>query len=59
LFTNGSSLAWTGGALSVGLGLAGADGVAQTEAILRREFERAMMQTGRAAIASIDRSVLW
>jgi isopentenyl diphosphate isomerase/L-lactate dehydrogenase-like FMN-dependent dehydrogenase len=27
--------------------------------ILRREFELAMMLTGRPAIASIDRSVLW
>jgi isopentenyl diphosphate isomerase/L-lactate dehydrogenase-like FMN-dependent dehydrogenase len=27
--------------------------------ILRREFEMAMKLTGRASIASIDRSVIW
>jgi 4-hydroxymandelate oxidase len=42
-----------------GLGLAGADGVAQVVEILRREFELAMMLAGRPKIASIDRSVLW
>jgi len=42
-----------------GLGLAGADGVAKVVEILRREFELAMMLSGRPAIASIDHSVLW
>jgi 4-hydroxymandelate oxidase len=42
-----------------GLGLAGADGVARVVAILRKEFELAMMLTGRPTLASIDRSVLW
>jgi 4-hydroxymandelate oxidase len=42
-----------------GLGLAGADGVAQVVAILRHEFELAMMLAGRASIKGIDRSVLW
>jgi 4-hydroxymandelate oxidase len=42
-----------------GLGVGGADGVARVVEILRREFEMAMMLTGRAAIGSIDRSVIW
>jgi 4-hydroxymandelate oxidase len=42
-----------------GLGLAGAEGVARVVAILRKEFELAMMLTGRPTLASIDRSVLW
>jgi 4-hydroxymandelate oxidase len=42
-----------------GLGLAGADGVAQVVEILRREFELAMMLAGRPKIADINRSVLW
>lgn len=42
-----------------GLGVAGAEGVARVVEILRREFEMAMMLTGRPSIASIDRSVLW
>ena len=42
-----------------GLGLAGADGVARVVQILRREFELAMMLSGRPTLASIDRSVLW
>ena len=42
-----------------GLGVAGADGVSRVVEILRKEFELAMMLTGRANIASIDRSVIW
>ena len=42
-----------------GLGIGGADGVTRVVQILRREFELAMMLTGRPTIASIDRSVLW
>jgi 4-hydroxymandelate oxidase len=42
-----------------GLGLAGAEGVERVVAILRREFELAMMLTGRSTLAAIDRSVLW
>jgi 4-hydroxymandelate oxidase len=42
-----------------GLGVGGADGVARVVEILRREFEMAMMLTGRATISSIDRSVVW
>lgn len=41
-----------------GLGIAGAAGVACVVNILRREFELAMMLTGRSTIAAIDRSVL-
>jgi len=42
-----------------GLGVGGAEGVARVVGILRREFEMAMMLTGRARIADIDRSVIW
>ncbi|MBV9769245.1 MAG: alpha-hydroxy-acid oxidizing protein [Bryobacterales bacterium] len=42
-----------------GLGVGGAAGVTRVLQILRREFELAMMLTGRPTIASIDRSVLW
>ena len=42
-----------------GLGAAGADGVTKVLNILQREFEMAMVLTGRTTISSIDRSVLW
>ncbi len=42
-----------------GLGVGGADGVTRVVQILRKEFEMAMMLTGRPTIASIDRSVIW
>lgn len=42
-----------------GLSVAGEAGVARIVDILRREFEMALALTGRPAIASIDRSVLW
>jgi 4-hydroxymandelate oxidase len=42
-----------------GLGVGGAEGVTRVVQILRKEFEMAMMLTGRTNIASIDRSVLW
>jgi 4-hydroxymandelate oxidase len=42
-----------------GLGVGGAEGVTRVVEILRREFEMAMMLTGRPTIASIDRSVIW
>lgn len=42
-----------------GLGVGGAEGVTRVVKILRKEFELAMMLTGRPTIASIDRSVLW
>ena len=42
-----------------GLGVGGAEGVTRVVEILRREFEMALMLTGRPSIASIDRSVVW
>jgi 4-hydroxymandelate oxidase len=42
-----------------GLGVGGAEGVASVIQILRREFEMAMMLTGRPNLAGIDRSALW
>ena len=42
-----------------GLAVAGAEGVQRVLTILRREFEMAMMLTGRTSLADIDRSVLW
>jgi 4-hydroxymandelate oxidase len=42
-----------------GLGAAGEAGVTKVLNILQREFEMAMVLTGRTTIANIDRSVLW
>ena len=42
-----------------GLGANGEAGVTKVVNMLRREFEMAMALTGRANVASIDRSVLW
>jgi 4-hydroxymandelate oxidase len=42
-----------------GLAVGGAEGVTRVVEILRKEFELAMMLTGRPSIASIDRTVLW
>jgi 4-hydroxymandelate oxidase len=42
-----------------GLGVAGAEGVTRVVNILRQEFEMAMALSGRATLASIDRSLLW
>ncbi len=42
-----------------GLGAAGEAGVTKVLNILQREFEMAMVLTGRMTIANIDRSVLW
>jgi len=42
-----------------GLAVGGAEGVTRVVQILRKEFEAAMMLTGRPTLASIDRSVLW
>lgn len=42
-----------------GLAVGGAQGVTDVVNILRSEFELAMKLTGRASIASIDRSVIW
>ena len=42
-----------------GLGVAGPAGVARVVEILRREFELAMMLTGRPTLQSIDRKAIW
>jgi 4-hydroxymandelate oxidase len=42
-----------------GLGAAGEAGVTKVVNILQREFQMAMMLTGRTNIGSIDRSVIW
>lgn len=42
-----------------GLGVAGPAGVERVVAILRREFELAMMLCGRPTLRSIDRSLIW
>jgi len=55
----GASAVMIGRPYLYGLGVAGAEGVAQVLRILRKEFELAMMLTGRATIAAIDPSVLW
>jgi 4-hydroxymandelate oxidase len=55
----GASAVQIGRPYLYGLSVAGAEGVARVVDILRKEFELAMMLTGRPTIASIDRSVLW
>jgi 4-hydroxymandelate oxidase len=42
-----------------GLGAAGEAGVTKVVNILQREFQMAMVLTGRTNIGSIDRSVIW
>ena len=42
-----------------GLGAAGEDGVTKVLNILQREFQMAMVLTGRTNIANIDHSVIW
>jgi 4-hydroxymandelate oxidase len=42
-----------------GLGVAGAEGVAQVVNILRRELEMALALTGRPSVAGLDSSVIW
>lgn len=58
-FARGASAVQIGRPYLWGLGVAGADGVRRVVEILRKEFEYAMMLTGRPTIASIDRTVLW
>ncbi|MBK7878216.1 MAG: alpha-hydroxy-acid oxidizing protein [Planctomycetes bacterium] len=55
----GANAVLVGRPIFYGLSSAGAEGVQQMLAILRRELELAMALTGRASIAEIDRSVLW
>lgn len=42
-----------------GLGVAGAEGVAQVVNILRRELEMALALTGRPSMVGLDSSVIW
>ena len=42
-----------------GLGVNGADGVADVANILVKEFHMAMAIMGRPTLASLDRSVIW
>jgi 4-hydroxymandelate oxidase len=42
-----------------GLGAAGEAGVTRVVALLQREFQMAMMLTGRTSVGRIDRSVIW
>ena len=42
-----------------GLGAAGDAGVTKVVNILQREFQMAMVLTGRTNIGNIDRSVIW
>jgi len=58
-FALGASAVQIGRPYLWGLGISGAQGVTRVVEILRKEFELAMMLTGRPTIGSIDRSVLW
>lgn len=55
----GADAVLVGKPVCFGLACGGAEGVAKVMNILRTEFELAMILTGRATIASIDRSVIW
>jgi len=55
----GANSVLIGRPFAFGLGAAGSEGVTLVVDILRKEFEIAMALTGRPAISSIDRSVLW
>jgi len=55
----GASAVQIGRPYLYGLGVAGAEGVAQVVRILRKELELAMMLCGRPTIGSIDGTVLW
>jgi len=55
----GASAVGIGRPYLYGLGVGGAQGVTRVVEILRKEFELAMMLTGRPDIAAIDRSAIW
>jgi 4-hydroxymandelate oxidase len=55
----GASAVLVGKPICFGLASGGAEGVAKVLEILKKEFEIAMILTGRATIQSIDRSVIW
>lgn len=55
----GASAVLVGKPVCFGLGCGGAEGIAKVLTILQTELELAMALTGRATIASIDKSVIW
>ncbi len=55
----GASAVLIGRPYIYGLGAAGEAGVTKVLNILQREFQMAMVLTGRTSIAAIDRSVIW
>jgi 4-hydroxymandelate oxidase len=55
----GASAVLIGRPYVYGLGAAGQAGVTKVLSILQREFQMAMVLTGRTTIQSIDRAVLW
>ena len=55
----GASAVLIGRPYLYGLGAEGGSGVTKVVNILRREFEMAMVLTGRTNVSSIDRSVIW
>ena len=55
----GASAVLVGKPVCFGLASAGAEGVTKVMEILRNELELAMALTGKATLASIDRSVIW
>ncbi|WP_138989353.1 alpha-hydroxy acid oxidase [Larkinella sp. C7] len=55
----GASAVLVGKPICFGLACGGAEGVAKVLQILQHELELAMTLTGRATLASIDRSVIW
>ncbi len=55
----GANAVLVGKPICFGLASGGEEGVTKTLEILRDEFEMAMALTGRATIASIDRSLIW
>ncbi|GAB4035239.1 alpha-hydroxy acid oxidase [Spirosoma jeollabukense] len=55
----GADAVLVGKPVCFGLASAGAEGVAKVMEILRNELELTMALTGRATLASIDRSVIW
>jgi 4-hydroxymandelate oxidase len=55
----GANAVLAGRPICYGLASAGAEGVAKTLEILKTEFEMAMALSGRSAIASIDRTLIW
>jgi isopentenyl diphosphate isomerase/L-lactate dehydrogenase-like FMN-dependent dehydrogenase len=55
----GANAVFIGRPYLYGLGAAGEAGVSKVISILQREFQMAMMLTGRTNIESIDRSVIW